>query len=175
MTSASNAPSLADLPARDVLTVDGVGSPETPAFGAAIRALVLVRAALGGRDDLPIEGSYAQDGDPLRFDLDKPDGWHWQLLAPAPPDASAAAVAEAAEGSDAPVQLRRAPARRVAQVLHLGPYEDEAPSLAALYAFIAEQGLEPAEAHTEVYLNDPSTTAPADLRTILRVPVTTKD
>jgi hypothetical protein len=50
-------------------------------------------------------------------------------------------------------------------------HEDEGPSLAALHAFVAEQGLEPAGPHTETYLNDPGTTAPADLRTELRVPV----
>ena len=71
---------LIDIPARDVLTVDGVGSPDGDAFTAAVRALYAVRAALGGRDDVPLEGSYAQDGDPMTFDLDAPDGWHWRLL-----------------------------------------------------------------------------------------------
>lgn len=168
-----NTPELTDLPDRDLLTVEGVGAPETPAFGAAIKALVAVRTALGG-DDGPVEGSYAQDGDPMRFDLNAPQGWHWQLGVPAPPNATADAVTTAAEGSGAPVRLVRAPATRVAQLLHLGAYEDEAPSLKTLYAYVAEQGLEPAGAHIEVYLNDPSVTAPADLRTVLRVPVRTK-
>ena len=52
------------MPARDVLTVDGVGAPEEPLFGDAIRALFVARARLGGRDDVPLEGRYAQDGDP---------------------------------------------------------------------------------------------------------------
>jgi hypothetical protein len=66
--------SVIDMPGRDVLTVDGVGAPEDAPFGAAVRALFAVRAALGARDDVPLEGSYAQDGDPLRFDLDAPTG-----------------------------------------------------------------------------------------------------
>ncbi len=163
-------PELTELPARDVLVVEGVGAPESPAFQAAIRGLVIVRAALGG-DDRPIEGSYAQDGDPSRFDLVSPDGWHWRLVAPAPADAKEATVQQAAARSGAPVRLQHEDARRVAQVLHEGAYEDEQPSLDALYAYVAEQGLKPAGAHVEVYLNDPSKTPAEDLRTILRVPV----
>jgi effector-binding domain-containing protein len=37
--------------------------------------------------------------------------------------------------------------------------------------FIAEAGLAPVGPHTEIYLNDPSSTPAADLRTVLQVPV----
>jgi hypothetical protein len=42
-------PLLTVIPARDVLTVDGLGAPEDPSFTRAVRALLAVRAALGGR------------------------------------------------------------------------------------------------------------------------------
>jgi hypothetical protein len=171
MHTDTTAPELVDLPARAVLTVDGTGAPEEPAFTRAIRALFAVRAALGARDDVPLEGSYSQDGDPLRFDLDRPDGWHWRLLVPAPSHATAAAVETAAGRFGAPVHLRSPRAQRVARLLHRGPYADEGPSLAALYAFVERMGLVPAGPHTEVYLTDPSTTPPARLRTLLQVPV----
>ncbi len=162
---------LIEIPARDVLTVDGVGSPDGDAFTGAVRALYAVRAALGGREDVPLEGSYAQDGDPMTFDLDAPDGWHWRLLVPAPPQAKADAVGTAAERFGAPVLLRSARPTPAAEVLHRGPYSEEGPSLAALYAFVADQGLVPAGPHTEVYLTDPREVEPAELRTLLRVPV----
>jgi hypothetical protein len=165
MDTITTTPVLTELPAREVLTVDGTGSPESAGFQAAIRALVVVRAALGARDGEPFEGSYAQDGDPHRFDLHAPDGWHWRLLAPAPPGTTAEAI------TDARVRLRHEDARCVARLLHEGPYENEAPSLKSLYDFVAAQGLTPAGAHTEIYLNDPGRTAPADLRTILQVTV----
>jgi hypothetical protein len=171
MTTDTATPDLADVPARDVLTVDGTGAPEAPAFGAAVRALFAVRAALGAHEDVPLEGSYSQDGDPLRFDLDAPEGWHWRLLVPAPPHATAQSVETAAARFGAPVHLRRPRAQRVAQLLHRGPYADEEPSLAALYAFVDRAGLAPAGPHTEVYITDPSTTPPAELRTLLQVPV----
>jgi hypothetical protein len=162
---------LIEIPARDVLTVDGVGSPDGVAFTTAVRALYAVRAALGGHDDVPLEGSYAQDGDPMTFDLDAPDGWHWRLLVPAPRHVKAEAVGTAAERFGAPVLLRSARPASAAEVLHRGPYAEEGPSLAALYAFVAEQGLTPAGPHTEVYLTDPRAVEPAELRTLLRVPV----
>jgi hypothetical protein len=164
-------PLLTVIPARDVLTVDGTGAPEGAPFTSAVRALLAVRAALGGRDDAPLEGSYAQQGDPLRFDLEQPAGWHWRLLVPAPERVTAAAVGIAAERFRAPVHLRRARATLVAQLLHRGPYADEAPSIMVLDAFVHEQGRVPVGPHTEVYLDDPRTTPPARLRTLLRMPV----
>ncbi len=165
------APALVVVPARELLTVDGIGAPEDPPFGAAVRALFAVRATFGGREDVPLEGSYAQDGDPLRFDLGRPAGWHWRLFVPAPAGVDAAAVGATAQRFGAPVHLRRSRARWVAQLLHHGPYVEEAPSIAALDAFVVEQGRESIGPHTEVYLDDPSTTAPAELRTLLRMPV----
>jgi hypothetical protein len=171
MYTDTTTPEFVDLPARAVLTVDGTGAPEAPAFTSAVRALFAARAAMGARDDVPLEGSYSQDGDPLRFDLDRPDGWHWRLAVPAPPDAAADAVETAGRRFGAPVHLRTPRAQRVARLLHCGPYADEGPSLVALYSFVDRAGLAPAGPHTEVYLTDPSTTPPAELRTLLQVPV----
>lgn len=171
MNTDTTTPELVELPARSLLTVDGTGAPEAPAFAAAVRALFAVRTALGAREDVPLEGSYSQDGDPSRFDLDAPEGWHWRLLVPAPPHATADAVETAGRRFGAPVHLRKPGAQRVARLLHHGPYADEGPSLSALYAFVARAGLVPAGPHTEVYLTDPSSTPPAQLRTLLQVPV----
>ncbi|MHA6783945.1 GyrI-like domain-containing protein [Pseudonocardia saturnea] len=165
------APSLLDLPPRPVLTVDGRGAPEDAPFTAAVRALFAVRAALGARDDVPLEGAYSQHDDPAAFDLHDPAGWQWRLLVPAPDHAGADAVLTAASRFGAPVVLRVQSSRLVAQLLHHGPYADEEPSLRALYAFVSAQRLLPIGPHTEVYLTDPRRTAPAELRTLLQVPV----
>lgn len=65
-----------------------------------------------------------------------------------------------------------------AQIMHLGPYDDEPATVALLDAFIAEQGLEndmsDTEAgrhHHEIYLSDPRRTVPEKLKTVLRHPV----
>jgi hypothetical protein len=170
-TSSTTHPELLDVPARDMLTVDGTGAPESPEFGRAIRALFAARGALGGTADVPLEGTYTQGGDPHAFDLDAPDGWHWRLAVPAPAHASAEAVATAAQRFGAPVHLRRTRAQRVARLLHVGPYSAERPSLDALYGFVAAQGHVPSDGHTEVYLTDPATVPAEELQTWLQVPV----
>jgi hypothetical protein len=43
----------------------------------------------------------------------------------------------------------------VAQILHLGAYADEVPTIDRLHAFIAEQGYEIAGPHEEEYLSRP--------------------
>ncbi|MGI6104954.1 MAG: GyrI-like domain-containing protein [Raoultibacter sp.] len=69
-----------------------------------------------------------------------------------------------------------------AQILHLGPYDDEPGSIATLDAFIKESGYVPeisdqAEAfpvqkrHHEIYLGDPRKSAPEKLKTVLRHPI----
>lgn len=151
-------PELAELPARTVLAVDGHGGPGSPAFGAAVAALYAASGA-----DVPLEGTWWSGDDPLSFDLDRPDGWRWTLALPfAGPQAAAA-------GGGVRVESR--PPERVARLIHHGPYEDEGPSLQALREHVAASGLAIAGPHTETYLTDPRSTAPADLRTELRVPV----
>ena len=57
------------------------------------------------------------------------------------------------------------------QILHLGPYSDEGPTIAEMHRFIALQGFFPSGKHHEIYLSDPRKTAPEKLKTILRQPV----
>jgi len=60
---------------------------------------------------------------------------------------------------------------RVAQVLHLGPYANERPTIERLHAAIAAAGLRPRGRHHEIYLGIPGKGAPERLKTILRQPV----
>ena len=58
-----------------------------------------------------------------------------------------------------------------AQVLHIGPYEEEGPTIERLLRWMAERRLVKNGAHHEVYIDDPRTTSPERLRTIIRQPV----
>jgi hypothetical protein len=60
---------------------------------------------------------------------------------------------------------------RCAQVLPVGPYSEEAPSIARLQAGITAAGYRSRGRHHEIYLGDPRPAAPQRLRTILRHPV----
>lgn len=57
-----------------------------------------------------------------------------------------------------------------AQILHLGPYAAEAPTIEKIHAFIREQGGQPRGKHHEIYLSDPRKAAPEKLRTVIRQP-----
>jgi hypothetical protein len=62
---------------------------------------------------------------------------------------------------------------RAAQILYIGPYADEGPTIQNLHAYIKQQGgvLENnSKQHHEIYLSDPRRTDPAKLKTIIRQP-----
>jgi hypothetical protein len=59
----------------------------------------------------------------------------------------------------------------VAQVMHLGSYSDEAPTIERLHRYIEENGYQLAGKHHEIYLSDPQRSAPEKLKTIIRQPI----
>jgi hypothetical protein len=63
----------------------------------------------------------------------------------------------------------------VAEILHLGPYSEETPTIQKLHKFIQEKGYEIAGPHEEEYLKGPGFVAnPADYWTIIRYQVKKK-
>ena len=56
------------------------------------------------------------------------------------------------------------------QILHIGPYAREAPTIAELHDFITDRGDELTGKHHEIYLSDARRVDPAKLRTIIRQP-----
>jgi hypothetical protein len=69
------------------------------------------------------------------------------------------------------VRFERFSEGRAAQIMHVGPYAAEGPTIERLHCFIAEQGLKLRGRHHEIYLGDPRRSAPEKLRTIIRHPV----
>jgi len=61
------------------------------------------------------------------------------------------------------------------QCMHVGPYDDEPATVAAMDAFLTEQGYEndfsKTRLHHEIYLSDARRTAPEKLRTVIRHPI----
>jgi hypothetical protein len=58
-----------------------------------------------------------------------------------------------------------------AQIMHVGPYSAEGPTIKRLHRFVEEQGYQLRGKHHEIYLGDPRRSAPEKLRTIIRHPV----
>ncbi|MHC4860482.1 MAG: GyrI-like domain-containing protein [Planctomycetota bacterium] len=69
------------------------------------------------------------------------------------------------------VRLETIDEGRCVQRLHVGPYESEQETLAAMREHMAKEGVEQAGHHHEIYLSDPRRVAPEKRRTILRLPI----
>lgn len=180
---------LVDVPPMRYLAVDGHGDPNTAAeYAEAVEALFSVAYAVKfrsrnelGRDFVvaPLEGLWRAD-DPAAFVARDKSAWDWTLLIAQPDWIDEALVAEAVAAArakgDRPalalVRLRELHEGPSAQILHVGSYDDETPTLARLHdEWMPQHGLTFAGDHHEIYLSDARRTAPEKLRTILRQPV----
>ncbi len=130
----------------------------------------------------PLEGRYwTASGTTSLDDILREDrgDWRWTLqivLPAAATDDEVAAALDKARSKMEPaardrVRVGVVEEGRVAQLLHVGPYAAERPSIERLHAAIEAAGLRPHGEHHELYLGDPARSAPEKLRTILRHPV----
>jgi hypothetical protein len=180
-------PSLVDVPPLLFLAIDGAGAPGNSDFQQAIGALysiaytakfTLKKTGAGASKLPPLEGLYTTEGQ-TGVDPEAPDRMRWTLMIMQPPPVSRRLVEQAsAEVSRKRPELPIADVRfeqfaegLSAQVLHIGPYAREAPTIALLHSFILDQGLMPRGLHHEIYLGDPRRSAPERLKTIIRHPV----
>jgi hypothetical protein len=186
-------PVLVEIPSLTYLMIDGVirdGSAapgEDPRFRRAIGSLYAVSYALrsdgktAGRDFvvMPLEGRFATDGtEDASFELGQ-GPMRWTLMMLQPPWITQEHVAGAVNTLVAARRLAAPPDIRVetlaegraAQVLHVGPYWEERPTIEKLRAFIAEHGLLPRPGRHEIYLSDPYRTPPEWRKTVIRMPV----
>jgi hypothetical protein len=187
--ASAKAPAIVEAPRLQFLMLDGAGDPNVvPEFPQAAEALFRVSYTLkfivkkeGGPDYavMPLEGLWhAQDME--TFCLDRRDLWLWTLMILQPDFITQELVAQAkaAARKKAPSPLRddlrlaTLYEGQAAQILHVGPYADEAPTVARLHRFIREQSYHFGGKHHEIYLNDPRRTPPEKLKTIIRQPIT---
>ena len=84
-------------------------------------------------------------------------------------------LAKKPETDTSNVRLLRYKEGMCAQVMHIGPYDDEPETIEKLERFIEANGYETeineTRRHHEIYLGDPRKTAPDKLKTVLRHPV----
>jgi hypothetical protein len=182
-------PELVEVPALRYLMVDGSGDPNDNAdFQAAMEALYGMAYTLKfmlkrGSDAMdwvvmPLQGLWWAD-DMGVFRMDERADWKWTIMILQPDAVTEEHVDMAREELRAkkdPPALGRLRFEAYeeglsAQVMHLGPYSDEGPTIDRLHAFIGEQGRTPRGKHHEIYMGDPRRTAPERLRTIIRQPV----
>jgi hypothetical protein len=179
-----------ELPAVRAVMADGEGTVGPAAFGPLMPGLYgtayALRFALKRRGVVrkvgPLEGLYSTADGTTDLDVilgEDHSGWRWTLLITLPDEATpgeldaalTAGRAKLEPGAAQRVRVGSLAEGRVAQMLHLGTYAAERPSIERLHAAIEAAGLRPRGAHHEIYLGDPNRSAPERLRTILRHPV----
>lgn len=182
-------PALVDVPEMRFVMIDGRGDPNTAkSYREAIEALYAVaytvKFALKRTPDgidfavMPLEGLWWSD-DMTTFPAGGKSRWSWTAMIMQPEPVTGALVDDAIHQVSTKKSLpaldllryERFAEGRAAQVMYVGPYSDEGPSIAALHRFIDEQGLTRSGKHHEIYLGDPRRTAPERLRTVIRQPV----
>lgn len=181
---------IVDVPPLEFLMIDGRGDPNTStAYREAIETLyaasyavrAVTKSNLGKVHTVgPLEGLWSAD-DPEVFRTRDKGAWEWTMMITQPDWITADLVEEAL----AAAQKKRLPALdlirferytegRSVQILHVGSYDDEAPTLERLHReFLPANGFAPTGRHHEIYLSDARKTEPARLKTILRQPVST--
>ena len=187
-TARAGKPALVTVPERPFLMIDGEGTPGVaPEYLAAVEALYPlaygIRAEIkkltgDGYTVLPLEGLWWAD-DMESFRANRKDEWKWTLMIGLPDLATSEMAASVlpevtrkkrlAAGEQVRFELFNE--GECAQVMHIGPYSAEEPTIDLLHQFIADQGLELRGLHHEIYLGDPRKADPAKLKTIIRQPV----
>ncbi len=180
---------IVDVPAMKFLMIDGTGDPNTShAFQEAVQALYSVSYTLkfmmkleGGTDwaVMPLEGLWScPGGAPLDLGHADKSSWEWTLMVAQPNEvtpqwfeaARKAVVEKKGIPAAARARLETFKEGRSAQVLHVGPYATEGPTIQRMHQAIAVAGGYPTGRHHEIYLGDPRRTAPEKLKTIVRQP-----
>lgn len=182
-------PMLVEVPPLHYLMIDGEGNPNTAqAYKESVEALFslsytlkfMIKRMPEGTDYgvMPLEGLWWTE--PIEaFSVERKEDWKWTSLMLQPDFITPALMEEARQQAAAKKELPALPLIRLerleegkcAQVLHIGPYAEEAPTVQRLHDFIREQGLRLRGKHHEIYLGDPRRAAPDKLQTIIRQPV----
>lgn len=177
-----------DVPTLRFLMIDGAGDPNTSReYAHAVEALFSVSytakftAKKGARGTdyavMPLEGLWWSD-DMSAFVTNDKSKWKWTMMIMQPHFVEEAAIQTAIEqvkrkkalpALDA-LRLESFTEGRCAQVLHIGPFSEEGPTIQRVHDFIGARSALRGK-HHEVYLSDIRRADPAKWRTILRQPM----
>ncbi len=179
-----------EVPEMQFLMIDGHGDPNTAQeYQDALEALYAVAFKIKfiSKKSLekdyvvpPLEGLWwAEDMETFSIKRDKSQ-WDWTMMIMTPEWIPAEIFDQAIEEvrkAKNPVSLEKVRLESYheglsVQIMHIGSYDDEAPTLDAMHnQFIPENGYIENGKHHEIYLSDPRRVAPEKLKTVLRQPI----
>ncbi len=179
---------IVEVPSMNYFMVDGEGGPAAESYQQAIEALYGlsftvkfdVKKGVGlDYTVMPLEGLWWAK-DITAFSADRKDEWQWKMMIMQPDHVTAkhvnAATKQLREKKN-PLALDKIRFESYhegpsVQILHIGPYDDEGPTIAQMHKFIDENGYQLHMKHHEIYLSDPRRSKPEKLKTVLRQPIT---
>jgi hypothetical protein len=178
-----------DVPEMNFLMIDGEGDPNTAqAFKDAAEALFslsytlkfMVKKGEMGIDYgvLPLQALWWSD-DPSAFSTGNKDAWKWTVMVMQPDFISPTLVAAATKEVQRKKKLESLSLARfqafkegkAAQILHIGPFSEEGPTIEKVHAFIQNSGSQRIGKHHEIYLSDIRRAEPEKWKTIVRQPM----
>ena len=128
---------------------------------------------------LPLEGLWWVE-DMSQFSVEDKDSWEWTMMIMQPDIVASQLVQEATEQ----VKIKKNPVAlpmvrfesysegKAAQIMHIGPFSEEGPTIDRVHNFIEDQGSDRKGKHHEIYLSDIRKAAPEKWKTIIRQPMT---
>ena len=182
-------PVIVEVPTMNFIMIDGAGDPNTSEeFQRAVEALFSISYALKfiikkgplaiDYGVLPLEGVWwAQDMSVFKAGDKK--SWKWTLMIMQPEYVTAElfeqALVQAAGKKSLPaldrLRLETFHEGLSAQLLHVGPFSAEGPTIERLHGYIEQNGYRRRGRHREIYLSDLRRANPEKLRTIIRQPI----
>ena len=174
-----------EVPAMNFLMIDGEGNPNTSqAYAEAVEALFAVSYAIkfmAKKGELaidygvmPLEGLWWAD-DMSRFSVNDKDNWKWTMMIMQPSFISeeiiAQAISEVGKKKNLPalskLRVEEFAEGRCAQILHIGPFSEEGPTIEKVHQYINAHGQLTGK-HHEIYLSDIRKADPAKWKTVIR-------
>ena len=177
-----------DVPELKYLMIDGDGGPTSTAYAEAIEALFSVSYTAkfmlkkGAQQTdyavMPLEGLWWAD-DMSVFVTDDKSQWKWTMMIMQPSFVgdkvidAAMVAAQKKKGLPGIGRMRMAAFAegRCAQILHIGPFSEEGPTVEKVHAFIEESGSQKRGKHHEIYLSDIRRADPKNWKTVIRQPM----
>jgi len=179
------------VPEMQFLMIDGMGSPgDSQEYQNALAALYPVAfktkflSKAKGKDYVvpPLEGLWWAD-DMNDFRSGNRDKWKWTMMIRQPDWITEKFIEEAIEitKKNKPeiselldkLRFERYNEGQCAQIMHLGPFSEEGPTVDKVHNFIEDQngkfdGFN--QKHHEIYLSDPRKSKPENMKTVIRQP-----
>ena len=177
-----------EVPAMKFLMIEGKGNPnESLEFQSAVEPLISVNKTLkfeikkSASIDygvMPLEGLWWCD-DMEKFSVEDKDNWKWKLMMMQPSHITHENFLEAVEKVSREKRLDAADKisfatykeGKAAQILHVGPFSEEGPTVQKLHTFILDNQYQLSGKHHEIYLSDTRRGKAENWKTIIRQPI----